>query len=69
MRVDVDKTEQEIRGVRALRHSGNSTVLSIPPEVLQFAGLEQGDEVAIVTKFDGGSIELRPVHDESSIDK
>lgn len=60
MSVDVDTTKKELRAVRDLRRSGNSTVVSIPPEILRAASLQDGDAVDIVVSFDEQEINLRP---------
>jgi len=48
---------------RKLRASGNSTVLSMPPNVLQELRLEVGDDVELVADRDEGTITIRPVED------
>lgn len=48
---------------RKLRKSGNSTVLSMPPEVLQEIRLEAGDDVELVADRDEGTITIRKAED------
>jgi len=64
MSVDVDTQNREIRASRPLRRSGNSVVVSLPPELLREAQLEEGDEVSLVTSFDGAEISIQAA-DES----
>jgi len=59
MPVDYDREAGEARANRTLRQSGNSVVVSLPPELLHEAGLQQGDEVVVAAGFGGGEIELR----------
>lgn len=59
MPVKVDAEEGEISAVRTLRKSGNSVVVSVPPEVLEQAGMGRGDTVSIVAAFGGEEITVR----------
>lgn len=59
MPVQVDTEKGEATAVRPLRKSGNSVVVSIPPELLHQAGFVVGDEVDVVAGFEGGEISLR----------
>jgi putative addiction module antidote len=45
---------------RKLFQSGNSTVVSIPPQVLQAVGLETGNEVIVTADPDRRHIVIRP---------
>lgn len=65
MQVEVDTARGEIRAVRTLRKSGNSISVSIPPELLQTAHMELGDDVELVASFDGNEITLRPATNEA----
>ena len=38
---------------RELHRSGNSTVLTIPPDILEKAGIEKGDQIAFSVTEDG----------------
>ena len=48
---------------RKLRKSGNSTVLSMPPNILQEVRLAVGDDVELVANRDEGTITIRPASD------
>lgn len=59
MSVQIDSEKGEVREERTLRNSGDSVVVSIPPEVLDQAGLGEGDDVDVATAFGSSIIELR----------
>lgn len=65
MPVDYDTEEGEARAGRTLRRSGNSVVVSLPPELLHEAGFQQGDEVTVAAGFGGGEITLRKSNPEA----
>lgn len=44
---------------RDLRESGSSTVLTLPPAMLEAAGMSEGDAVTITIQPDSDTIELR----------
>ena len=46
---------------RKVFRSGNSAVVSIPPEVLEVMGLQTGDEVTVVADVDRQRIIIMPV--------
>lgn len=46
---------------RKLFRSGNSTVVSLPGEVLEVLNLDAGDEVLITADPEGGRIVITPV--------
>jgi len=48
---------------RTLRKSGNSTVLSMPPNILQELRLQPGDDVELVADRDEGTITIRKAED------
>ncbi|WP_157972451.1 hypothetical protein [Saliphagus sp. LR7] len=56
--VDIDPDAEEVSGVRKLRKSGDSYVISIPPEVLETSGLDPGEHYKVATSFEGGSITI-----------
>lgn len=64
--VDVDPDAGEVSGVRKLRRSGDSLVISIPPEVLDMSGLEAGERYEVVAPFEGGEVTIRPPDAESA---
>ena len=50
---------------RRVRESGNSTVVTIPPQVLDAAGIEVGDTVQVAASLNGdGEIVLRRLDDD-----
>jgi antitoxin component of MazEF toxin-antitoxin module len=59
MSVEIDPASETARGKRELRASGNSTVVTIPPQILQQAGLERGDEVELVAELGSGQITIQ----------
>lgn len=63
MSVEIDPAEKTARGERQLRESGNSVVLTVPPQILQQAGMQSGDDVELVAKLGSGEITLQCVED------
>lgn len=59
MSVEIDTDAGEVRKTGRLRRSGDSTVLTIPPEVLEQAGAGEGDRVTIAVPFGSSTIEVR----------
>jgi len=59
MSVTVDPDNGEVRATRTIRKSGNSTAVVIPPELLDAAGFELGDDVDLVCDFDTGEVSMR----------
>ena len=55
-RVNIDMDAGEVVATRSLRTSGNSTVITIPPEVLDVADLAAGDDVTITADMSSGEI-------------
>lgn len=53
MSVELDGETGELRAERPIRESGNSLVVSLPPEMLRAAGFEPGETV-FVTRGEGG---------------
>lgn len=64
MSVHIDTGEREVRTQRQFRRSGNSTVVSIPAEILETADFETGDEVEVAAVFEEGQIRLRKPEEE-----
>lgn len=63
MTIDPDAGTIEVD--RTLRAGGNSTVVSIPPELLAQAGIKKGDSVVLATEPGGsGRIEIRSKDEE-----
>ena len=59
MDVEVDMDAGEVRAVRTLRSSGNSIVVSLPPNLLQACGFAPGDDISLVADNNTGEIHLR----------
>jgi len=58
--VRVDPDDGTVTGDRPIRRSGRSTVVTLPSQVLEAAGIEEGDNVEVVAKMDGsGKVTLR----------
>jgi antitoxin component of MazEF toxin-antitoxin module len=69
MSVSIDPDSKTARATRKLRESSNSVVLTIPPQILQQAGVECGDEVDLVTELGSGEIAIQSeTADEDSQD-
>jgi len=51
MSLSVDTETEQLSEDRTLRKSGNSVVCSLPPELLEAVGMEQGDEVKVWARF------------------
>jgi len=56
--IDINTTQQTITARRSLRASGSSTVLTVPPEILQSLDWQQGDTVEIQADWDAGEVTL-----------
>jgi len=67
MSITLDTESGEARAIRTVRKSGNSTVVVIPPELLDVAGLKLGDDVDVSVDFDSNEVTIRSV--ESSPDE
>ena len=52
MSVEIDLEAMEARTERQLRQSGNSIVVTLPPQLLNEANLAEGDTVLLRTIFD-----------------
>lgn len=64
MSVEIDTEKGEVKKRRKLRRSGDSVVISLPPEVLQQAEAGEGDEVVVAVPFGSSIIELRKEDEE-----
>lgn len=63
-RVNVDFEAGTVTATRKLRQSGGSTVLTIPPEVMDAMELEEGDDLVMQADYKDGEIRLRKSEDE-----
>lgn len=61
--VTIDPETLTVTASRTIRPSGNSTVLTIPPGVLDAVGADAGDEVQLVAHMDTGVVEVSKVED------
>lgn len=57
--VEIDKDDKEVSARRKLRESGGSTVVTIPPEMLDLIDIEPGDQVELQAEMFGDEIRLR----------
>ena len=55
-RVQFNPEENTVTGARTLRISGGSTVLTIPPEVLDVLEWEDGDDLRLEADYEEGSL-------------
>lgn len=57
-----DDTEEEMRplGIRPLRKSGGSAVVTLPPEVLDMVDLEMGDDLVVHAGQDSVTLSKLP---------
>lgn len=60
MSVDINPQTKTVTATRSLRASGSSTVLTIPPEVLQSLGWDEGEELRLVADWGDEEITLKP---------
>lgn len=67
-RVEVDKDEKVIRAIRPLRESGGSNVVTIPPEMIDLADFEVGDDVELQAEMFGDEIRVRVVQPDADGD-
>lgn len=64
--VRVDPEDGTVAADRSVRHSGRSLVVTLPPQVLEAAGIEEGDAVEIITKLDSsGNISIKKSADDA----
>jgi antitoxin component of MazEF toxin-antitoxin module len=56
--VSIDPETGTVTGIRKLRESGNSVVLTIPKQVLETAGMEAGETVTITANMSGDTITI-----------
>lgn len=60
-RVSVDPEDGTVSAIRSVRRSGNSVVVSIPLQVLEAAGLGEGDDVVIIGDMADGELRIKDV--------
>lgn len=59
MSVEVDDEREEVVANRTIRKSGGSYVVSLPPEILEAAGLDPDDDVAVSRSHGSETVEIR----------
>jgi antitoxin component of MazEF toxin-antitoxin module len=68
MTVSIDTERNVVLADRTVRRSGNSLVVSIPPQLLSAAGISEGDTVTISATLDAsGQITLQKVIDGENV--
>lgn len=55
-RVQFHPDDNIVAGVRTLRDSGGSTVLTIPPEILDVLEWDDGDDLRLEADYEDGNI-------------
>ena len=55
-RVQFNPEENTVTGARTLRVSGGSTVLTIPPEMLDVLEWEEGDDLSLEANYEDGTL-------------
>lgn len=66
--VEIDWEQGTVTAERKLRSSGNSTVLTIPEEVYQSIGLQEGHQVEIVADKNDDVIRIQSVDESTGSD-
>jgi antitoxin component of MazEF toxin-antitoxin module len=59
--VDIDINEGVATTHRTIGKSGNSLVIRIPPNVLEFADIERGDRVQLIAKMGEKEIAIKHI--------
>jgi hypothetical protein len=57
-RVEFDRDEGIMRATRTVRESGNSVIVTLPPQIVEGANFEVGDDVNISVDIDTGVISV-----------
>lgn len=68
MDVEVDMDAGEVRAIRTIRNSGNSVVVSLPPNLLSACGFSAGDELQLIADNNTSEIRLRRPPQEADRD-
>lgn len=63
--VQIDRENLTATADRSLRASGNSTVVSIPPQLLQAAGIEEDGDVIVRADMKNGTIRIEQPNDDT----
>lgn len=67
MSVTIDTESGEARTTRTIGRSGNSTVIRLPPELLDAAQIERGQDVELTTDLETGELTIRPVDESDAV--
>jgi len=59
--VDIDREEGKMRATRTLRQSGGSIVLTMPRELLDNVGFEDGDELVLEADMLGDELTVSAI--------
>lgn len=60
-RVSFDGDKGIFTATRTIRESGNSVIVAIPPQLVEAASFEVGDDVELSAQIDSGEIHIRRV--------
>jgi antitoxin component of MazEF toxin-antitoxin module len=63
-RVELDLDEGVATTYRSIGKSGNSSVIRIPPQILEAASMERGDRIKLTADMDEGTITVERVEAE-----
>lgn len=61
---EIDPETNTVRAVRHFRASGSSTIVTIPPQMMQLLEVDVDDEIEIVGDWEEREITIRPIDDE-----
>ena len=64
--IEIDGENKTVEATRALRKSGGSNVVTIPPGMIDLLDFEIGDDVTLVADWSGDEIRLRVVEEEGA---
>jgi len=64
--ININGENETVSATRALRKSGGSNVVTIPPGMLDMLDFELGDEVTLAADWSGDEICLRVVDQDDS---
>jgi hypothetical protein len=65
-KVQIDRESLSASTERALRDSGNSKVVSLPPQLLQAAGFDEDEDVIVRADMETGTIRIEQMDSDGS---
>ena len=68
-RVEFDRDEGTMRATRTVRESGNSVIVTLPPQIVEGGDFDVGDDVVVSVDIDTGAVSLRRVADGGDADE